>query len=197
MHCYATRPFYAGFLSPTPAQFCFPLHLPVTIRMGTVLNCARSKRSWALLCCPRSFAKVLAPASQTQKTSRRYTTANATSTSAIHNSTILPPPTTTTSSVPASALSFGQPIHETHPHLIGSGDRTRSPYPSSTILLITLDSHSQYLCFRVPLAPGPLSIPTSPGQRCYFSLCATPIPCWCCLSRVSPEHRLPLFNWVV
>lgn len=101
-----------------------PPHSPVTMRMGMALNCARFQWPRALFYRPQSFAKVLALVSQTQKTLRRYTTANATSISANPNSITPPPPTPT---IPASALSFGQPIHETHPHLIGPGDRKFFP----------------------------------------------------------------------
>lgn len=60
------------------------------------------------------------------------------------------------SSIAAADLQFGQPLHETHPHIIQSGERKGIPHGEGQILMRIVNqlwnqcSHTRHLRSRIP-----------------------------------------------
>lgn len=96
--------------------------------------------------------------------------------------------------VPASKLRFGQPLHETHPHLLKPGESTTTcacltrPRPFTK----QRHSHTKHYCPRI--------LPASPKARRKATAKLDRPSCWCrpevCFGRrvlqIPPGPRLPL-----
>jgi hypothetical protein len=94
--------------------------------------------------------------------------------------------------VPASKLRFGQPLHETHPHLLKPGE-SKANCACLTLPFTKLQhSYTKHYCPRI--------LPTSPKARRKATVKLDRPPCrrrteiclGCCLLQISPGPRLPL-----
>jgi hypothetical protein len=99
--------------------------------------------------------------------------------------------------VSAADLQFGQPLHETHPHLIAPGDCNPPYIPlllSSHMLTLLQPSDSRNLCSRVSPTPRqPCQSPSKEHHRRPRFL-RYQVPIRCRLLRISPRAELLLLD---
>jgi len=94
-------------------------------------------------------------------------------------------------SVPAAQLSFGQPLHETHPHLLKAGEGA-TLHSGVCYMLTVLFSNAWYLCpgiLRAPLKASRTSpIRLDSRLRCIRA----EVRLWCRLLQIPSGSRLPI-----
>jgi hypothetical protein len=99
--------------------------------------------------------------------------------------------------VSAADLQFGQPLHETHPHLIAPGD-CNPPWTqtllSSHVLTLLPSSDPRYLCSRVSPTPREPRQSHPQEHHCRPRFLRHQVPIWCRLLRISPRAKLLLLD---
>ena len=91
----------------------------------------------------------------------------------------------------AADLRFGQPLHETHPHLLKAGERSLLPSSRTCNLFneiadaSSLFSHGRHPSTRVCRSSRPSSAAFARKQRCNIGRCRLKVSDQCCLFRVS------------
>ena len=99
--------------------------------------------------------------------------------------------------VPASKLSFGQPLHETHPHLLKPGESATITSCLTRTNTEQWRSYTQYYCTRI-LQPSPEARRTATAElNRYPRWCRPEVRLGCCLLQVPPGPRLPLLDWYI